>query len=214
MSFYVKSTPEVAEYFKSKYQSKYNFYVVIGGNLAGKDDVRTFIGGTTIKELKMVGVPEYKLHPKHGLVPAYYSDVFLDNAPEDWSSSESLETKQQNEKPNQKEGNENMDRKEDFPVVGEKVVIDPNLITYCSVLKDCLGREVLVIAKYKYYNIDMVSVCLDEFSGVACVRADCCLPIKTEREKEIESIADVLYASEGDYLKIAQYLYEAGLRFK
>lgn len=195
MSFYVKSTPEVANFYGFTEFNQNDIFLVCSGNM---------VGVTNEYNLKhhYRGLPEYKLHPKHGFVPACYSEDFLDSVPYSWSSTElpkKQETKQQNEKLDQKGENENMNRKENFPVVGQKVVIDPNLITYCPILKDCVGKEVIVIAKYKYYNIDTVSVCLDEFSGVACVRADCCFPVKTEQEKNIDAWVDLL--SECDTLE-------------
>lgn len=256
MSFYVKSTPEVANFYGFTEFNPDNIFLVCNDKVVGVTNE------CSLKHLYPV-LPEYKFHPKHGFVPSYYSELFLDNTPEDWSQSESLDTKQQNEKSDQKEENENMNRKENgniidaaqklvmdlvegkksnqemiydwdknrgsdkfenyvyknnshqkedsFPVVGQTVVIDPNLITSCPVLKDCLGKEVTVIAKYKYYNIDMVSVCFDEFSDVACVRADRCLPVKTEKEKEIENIL-YLICEGGTVNDIADRLYNEGYR--
>ena len=72
MAFYVWDTPEVAKFFNVGYSSKYHFYVSTDGtlNTVYKDDSRTFIGKSSIEQMKLLGIPEYKLHPTHGLIPA------------------------------------------------------------------------------------------------------------------------------------------------
>ena len=73
MSFYVWDTPEVAKHFNVSYSSKHHFYVSIDGtrNTVYKDDSRKYIGKSSIEEMMLLGgIPEYKLHPKHGLIPS------------------------------------------------------------------------------------------------------------------------------------------------
>lgn len=72
MSFYVWDTPEVSKHFNSKYYSKDHYYVVIGNHLNDgfKNDSRDYVGKALLDQLKHESIPEYKLHPAHGLIPA------------------------------------------------------------------------------------------------------------------------------------------------
>ncbi len=214
MSFYVKSTPEVAKFLKTKHDI--NKVFVVNGS---------FVSCDLIENTKHYSIPEYKLHPKHGFVPTYYNEIFLDNAPDSWSSAESpekMETKQQNEKSDQKEENENMDSKEEFPVVGQKVVIlNTENYTLTPFGEGFVGKDVTVVSKFTTPENDyalptkMVSVLIDEldgYSGVcACFRENMCYPVKTEREKEIEGLLDIVYLG-GTINEIAERLYNEGYR--
>lgn len=214
MSFYVKSTPEVAKFLKTKHDI--NKVFVVNGS---------FVSCDLIENTEHYNISEFKLHPKHGLVPVYYNEGFLNNAPESWSlpeSPEKMETKQQNEKPDQKEENENMDSKEEFPVVGQKVVIlNTENYTLTPFGEGFVGKEVTVVSKFTTPETDyalptkMVSVLIDKLDGYsrvcACFRENMCHPIKTEREKEIEGMLDIVYLG-GTINEIAERLYNEGYR--
>lgn len=215
MNFYVKSSPEVARYLKTNHED--DSVLVINDSFMFRD---------LIDNTKYYTIPEYKLHPKHGLVPTYYSDLFLENAPVGWvsppESSKKMEAKQQNEKPDQKEENENMNRKENFPVVGQKVLLlNTENYILTSFGEGFVGKEVTVVSKFTTPEVNyalptkMVSVIIDEldgYSGVcACFREDMCHPVKTEQEKEIENML-YLICGGGTVNDIADRLYNEGYR--
>ncbi|MGL5015100.1 MAG: hypothetical protein ACRC6V_12565 [Bacteroidales bacterium] len=206
MSFYVWDTPEVAKFFNVDYSSKYNFYVSIDGtrNAVYKDDSRTFIGKSSIEQMKLLGIPEYKLHPSHGLIPAN-SKLFKED-----SSKE------------QKEQQMKQQETKKFFEVGDKCVIrNPNNYEVMEeVKKYFIDKECRIVAKFKL-SIPMVVVELDvsetsDMFGVCVVlREEMCYPVKTQKEKEIEEMMAVVtevYHEDKINKDIVNLLYSAGYR--
>jgi len=84
-----------------------------------------------------------------------------------------------------------------------------------------VGKEVAVVSKFttpeNNYALPtkMVSVLIDELDGYsevcACFRENMCYPVKTEREKEIEGLLDIVYLG-GTINEIAERLYNEGYR--
>lgn len=210
MSFYVWDTPEVAKFFNVDYSSKYNFYVSIDGtrNAVYKDDSRTFIGKSSIEQMKLLGIPEYKLHPVHGLIPAN-SKLFKENI-----NKEQAEEKQMKQ-----------------PVdkvfeVGDKCVIkniENKFYVYEEATENFVDKEVTIMSKFTIpsnledSDIDMVSV-MNENGQCICFREEMCYPVKTEKEKAIEEIVNIVccqgFLSKNGTVswEIANKLYEAGYR--
>lgn len=178
MSFYVWDTPEVAKHFNVSYSSKHHFYVSIDGtrNTVYKDDSRTYMGKSSIEEMMLLGIPEYKLHPAHGLIPAN-SKLF-------------------NEDTN-KEHKEKQMKQPDKKVfeVGDKCVIrNPNNYELMEeVKKYFIDKECKIVAKFDL-SLPMVVVQLvdpensDMFGVCVVFREEMCYPVKTHKEKEIEGM--------------------------
>ena len=208
MSFYVWDTPEVAKFFNVSYSSKHHFYVSIDGtrNTVYKDDSRTYMGKSSIEEMKLLGIPEYKLHPAHGLIPAN-SKLFKEDTNKE-----------------QKEKLMNRPAKKVFEVGDKCVIRNPNNYEVMEeVKKYFIDKECKIVAKFDL-SLPMVVVQLvdpedsDMFGVCVVFREEMCYPVKTEKEKAIEEIVDIV-CSQGFPTKegtaswaIANELYKAGYR--
>lgn len=208
MSFYVWDTPEVAKLFNVGYSSKYHFYVSTDGtrNAVYKDDSRTYIGKSSIEEMMLLGIPEYKLHPAHGLIPAN-SKLFKEDTNKE-----------------QKEKLMNRPAKKVFEVGDKCVIRNPNNYEVMEeVKKYFIDKECKIVAKFDL-SLPMVVVQLvdpedsDMFGVCVVFREEMCYPVKTEKEKAIEEIVDIV-CSQGFPTKegtaswaIANELYKAGYR--
>ena len=202
MSFYVWDTPEVAKFFNVDYSSKYHFYVSINGtrNAVYKDDSRTFIGKSSIEQMKLLGIPEYKLHPDYGLIPAN-SKLFNED-----SNNEQEENKMQQQ-----------EIKKVFEV-GDKCIIKNinNYILMEEVKKYFIDKECKIVAKFEL-SIPMVVVQLvdpedpDVFGVCVVFREEMCYPVKTEKEKAIREMLYIVTQG-GTVYDIAERFYEAGYR--
>ena len=135
MSFYVWDTPEVAKLLNTEYSSKHHFYVSTDGtrNAVYKDDSRTFIGKSSIEQMNLLGIPEYKLHHSHGLIPAN-SKLF----------KEDVNKEQKEEKQMKQETNKVFE-------VGDKCVIrNPNNYEVMEeVKKYFIDKECKIVAKFE-----------------------------------------------------------------
>ena len=205
MSFYVWDTPEVANHFNVNYSSKHHFYVSIDGtlNTVYKDDSRTYIGKSSIEEMMLLGIPEYRLHPAHGLIPAN-SKLFKEDT--DKEQKEKL-MKQPVEKVFE---------------VGDKCVIrNPNNYELMEeVKKYFIDKECKIVAKFDL-SLPMVVVQLvdhedsDMFGVCVVFREEMCYPVKTEKEKAIEGMLAVItevYYEDKINKDIVNLLYKAGYR--
>lgn len=201
MSFYVCDTPEVAKHFNVSYSSKHHFYVSIDGtrNAVYKDDSRTFIGKSSIEQMKLLGIPKYKLHPVHGLIPAN-SKLFKEDTNKDY-----------------KEKLMKQPVKKVFEVEDKCVIKNPNNYEVMEeVKKYFIDKECKIVAKFKL-SIPMVVVELDtsetsDMFGVCVVfREEMCYPVKTEKEKVIEGML-YLVTQGGTVYDIAERFYEEGYR--
>lgn len=209
MSFYVWDTPEVAKFFNVSYSSKHHFYVSIDGtrNTVYKDDSRTYIGKSSIEQMKLLGIPEYKLHPAHGLIPAN-SKLFKEDT-----------NKQQKEKQMKQPVDKVFE-------VGDKCVIkniENKFYVYEEATENFVDKEVTIMSKFTIPSrvddsiIRMVSV-MNEDGQCICFREEMCHPVKTEEEKAIEEIVDIVCSQgflsiNGTVVwEIANKLYEAGYR--
>lgn len=202
MSFYVWDTPEVAKFFNVGYSSKYHFYVSINGtrNAVYKDDSRTFIGKSSIDQMKLLGIPEYELHPKYGLIPAN-SQLFKEDS-------------------NKEQKEQQMKQQEIKKVfeVGDKCIIKNinNYILMEEVKKYFIDKECKIVAKFEL-SIPMVVVQLvdpedpDMFGVCAVFREEMCHPVKTEKEKAIEEMLYIVTQG-GTVYDVAERFYEVGYR--
>lgn len=209
MAFYVWDTPEVAKHFNVSYSSKHHFYVSIDGtrNTVYKDDSRTYIGKSSIEEMMLLGIPEYKLHPKHGLIPAN-SKLFKED-----TNKEQAEEKQMKQPV-----------KKVFEV-GDKCVIkniDNKFYIYEEATENFVDKEVTIVSKFTIpsnmedSDICMVSV-MNEYGQCICFREEMCYPVKTEKEKAIDKMKEVCdYKGSWSslYQQFASDLYDAGFRFE
>lgn len=207
MSFYVWDTPEVANHFNVSYSSKHHFYVSIDGtrNTVYKDDSRTYIGKSSIEEMMLLGIPEYKLHPKHGLIPAN-SKLFKEDT--------------------NKEHKEKLVKQPVKKVfeVGDKCVIrNPNNYELMEeVKKYFIDKECKIVAKFDL-SLPMVVVQLvgpedsDMFGVCVVFREEMCYPVKTHKEKTIDKMKEVCdYKGSWSslYQQFVSDLYDAGFRFE
>lgn len=207
MSFYVWDTPEVAKFFNVGYSSKHHFYVSIDGtrNTVYKDDSRTYIGKSSIEEMMLLGIPEYKLHPKHGLIPAN-SKLF-------------------NEDTNKEHKEKQMKQpvKKIFEVGDKCIIRNPsNYELMGEVKKYFIDKECKIVAKFDL-SLPMVVVQLvdpedSDMLGVCVVfREEMCYPVKTHKEKTIDKMKEVCdYKGSWSslYQQFASDLYDAGFRFE
>lgn len=208
MTFYVWDAPEVAKFLNAEYSSKHHFYVSTDGtrNAVYKDDSRTFIGKSSIGQMELLGIPEYKLHQKHGLIPAN-SKLFKEDT--DKEQKEKL-MKQPVEKVFE---------------VGDKCVvknIDNNFYVYEEATENFVNKEVTIMSKFTIpstledSNIDMVSV-MNKDGQCICFREEMCYPVKTHKEKTIDKMKEVrgyLGTWSSLYQQFASDLYDAGFRFE
>ena len=201
MSFYVWDTPEVAKFINTEYSSKHHFYVSTDGtrNAVYKDDSRTFIGKSSIEQMKLLGIPEYKLHPSHGLIPAN-SKLFKEDVNKE-----------------QKEKLMKQPIKKVFEV-GDKCVF----YVYEEATENFVNKEVTIMSKFTIpstledSNIDMVSV-MNKDGQCICFREEMCYPVKTHKEKTIAKMKEVrgyLGNWSSLYQQFASDLYDAGFRFE
>lgn len=207
MSFYIWDTPEVAKHFNVSYSSKYHFYVSIDGtrNAVYKDDSSTYIGKSSIEGMMLLGIPEYKLHPAYGLIPAN-SKLFKEDTNKE-----------------QKEKLMKQPVKKVFEV-GDKCVIR-NQNTYElmeEVKKYFIDKECKIVAKFEL-SIPMVVVQLvvpedsDMFGVCVVFREEMCYPVKTCKERTIDKMKEVCdYKGSWSslYQQFASDLYDAGFRFE
>lgn len=205
MTFYVWDTPEVAKFLNAEYSSKHHFYVSTDGtrNTAYKDDSRTYLGKSSIEQMKLLGIPEYKLHPSHGLIPAN-SKLFKEDVNKE-----------------QKEKLMKQPIKKVFEVGDKCVIKNPNNYGVMEeVKKYFIDKECRIVAKFKL-SIPMVVVELDvsetsDMFGVCVVfREEMCYPVKTQKEKEIEEMMAVVtevYHEDKINKDIVSLLYSAGYR--
>lgn len=207
MSFYVWDTPEVANHFNVNYSSKHHFYVSIDGtrNTVYKDDSRTYIGKSSIEEMMLLGIPEYKLHPKHGLILAN-SKLFKEDTNKE-----------------HKEKQMKQPVKKVFEVGDKCVIRNPNNYEFMEeVKKYFIDKECKIVAKFDL-SLPMVVVQLvdledSDMLGVCVVfREEMCHPVKTHKEKTIDKMKEVCdYKGSWSslYQQFASDLYDAGFRFE
>lgn len=239
MSFYVKSTPEIAAYFGYIYSGR--SCVCIVSDNAEDVFVLTESDFNSEKCKRLHSLPEFYFHKELGFLPV----------------PKKMEAKQQNEKADQKEENENMNRKENgniiaaaqklvmdlvdgkksnrdmiydwdknrgsdkfenyayksktgscqekenFPVVGQRVLIKNDQDYHNSDFGESfIGLEVTVMSKFTIPSktegdINMVAVMANEITEFGkniccCFREDMCHPVKTEQEKNIDSWVELL----------------------
>lgn len=202
MSFYVWDTPEVSKHFNSKYYSVDHYYVVTGNRLDDgfKNDSRDYVGKALINQLKHEGIPEYKLHPTHGFIPAN-SKLFKEDTNKE-----------------QKEKQMKQPVKKVFEV-GDKCVIkniENKFYVYEEATENFVDKEVTIMSKFTIPSrvddsiIRMVSV-TNEDGQCICFREEMCYPVKTEKEKAIEEML-CFVTQGGTVYDIAERLYEAGYR--
>ena len=207
MSFYVWDTPEVAKFFNVSYSSKHHFYVSIDGtrNTVYKDDSRTYLGKSSIEEMKLLGIPEYKLHPAHGLIPAN-SKLFKEDTNKE-----------------HKEKQMKQPVKKVFEVGDKCVIRNPNNYELMEeVKKYFIDKECNIVAKFDL-SLPMVVVQLvvpedSDMLGVCVVfREEMCYPVKTHKEKTIDKMKEVrgyLGSWSSLYQQFSSDLYDAGFRFE
>lgn len=207
MSFYVWDTPEVAKFFNVGYSSKYHFYVSTDGtrNAVYKDDSRTFIGKSSIEQMKLLGIPEYKLHHSHGLIPAN-SKLFKEDTNKE-----------------HKEKQMKQPVKKVFEVGDKCVIRNPNNYEFMEEVKRYfIDKECKIVAKFDL-SLPMVVVQLvdledSDMLGVCVVfREEMCHPVKTHKEKTIDKMKEVCdYKGSWSslYQQFASDLYDAGFRFE
>ena len=207
MSFYVWDTPEVAKFINTEYSSKHHFYVSIDGTLnkVYKDDSRTYIGKSSIEEMMLLGIPEYKLHHKHGLIPAN-SKLFKEDTNKE-----------------HKEKQMKQPVKKVFEVGDKCVIRNPNNYELMEeVKKYFIDKECKIVAKFDL-SLPMVVVQLvdpedSDMLGVCVVfREEMCYPVKTHKEKTIDKMKEVCdYKGSWSslYQQFASDLYDAGFRFE
>lgn len=207
MSFYVWDTPEVAKFFKLTFFSHSHFYVITGDPLYDgfRNDSRDYMGKALLNQFKYEGVPEYKLHPIHGFIPAN-SKLF-------------------NEDTNKEQKEKQMKQPvEKVFEVGDKCVIrNPNNYELMEeVKKYFIDKECKIVAKIEL-SLPMVVVQLvdpenSDMLGVCVVfREEMCYPVKTHKEKTIDKMKEVCdYKGSWSslYQQFASDLYDAGFRFK
>lgn len=201
MSFYVKSTPEVANYLKTFHESNCVFVVYTAG------DNFQIIAKDLLDNVKNYCIPEYKLHPKHGLIPAN-SKLFNKD-----SNKEQEENKMQQE------------TKKVFEVGDKCVIKNVNNELYVNeeATANFVDKEVTIMSKFTIpsnledSDIDMVSV-MNENGQCACFREEMCYPAKTEKEKALEEMEHIICSvqyvppSSSIEYELAAKLYEAGYR--
>ena len=206
MSFYVWDTPEVANHFNVNYSSKHHFYVSIDGtrNTVYKEDSRTYIGKSSIEEMRLIGIPEYKLHPAHGLIPA----------------NSKLSKEDTNKEHKEKQMKQPV--KKIFEVGDKCVIRNPsNYELMEEVKKYFIDKECKIVAKFDL-SLPMVVVQLvdledSDMLGVCVVfREEMCYPIKTHKEKTIDKMKEVCDKGSWSslYQQFASDLYNAGFRFE
>ena len=207
MSFYVWDTPEVANHFNVNYSSKHHFYVSIDGtlNTVYKDDSRTYIGKSSIEEMMLLGIPEYRLHPAHGLIPAN-SKLFKEDTNKE-----------------HKEKQMKQPVKKVFEVGDKCVIRNPNNYELMEeVKKYFIDKECKIVAKFDL-SLPMVVVQLvvpedsDMFGVCVVFREEMCYPVKTHKEKTIDKMKEVrgyLGSWSSLYQQFASDLYDAGFRFE
>ena len=207
MSFYVWDTPEVANHFNVNYSSKHHFYVSIDGtrNTVYKDDSRTFIGKSSIEQFLLSRIQEYKLHPKHGLIPAN-SKLFKEDTNKE-----------------HKEKQMKQPVKKVFEVGDKCVIRNPNNYELMEeVKKYFIDKECKIVAKFDL-SLPMVVVQLvdpedSDMLGVCVVfREEMCYPFKTHKENTIDKMKEVcVYKGSWSslYQQFASDLYDAGFRFE
>lgn len=205
MSFYVWDTPEVANHFDVNYSSKHHFYVSIDGtrNTVYKDDSRTYIGKSSIEEMMLLGIPEYRLHPAHGLIPAN-SKLFKEDTNKE-----------------HKEKQMKQPVKKVFEVGDKCVIRNPNNYELMEeVKKYFIDKECKIVAKFDL-SLHMVVVQLvdpddpDMFGVCVVFREEMCYPVKTQKEKAIEEMMAVVtevYYEDKINKDIVNLLYSAGYR--
>lgn len=198
MSFYVVSTPEVADHLGFTYIDTGSFFFVSGSFVWSYN-------GKYLQDFKNKNkdIPEYKLHPKHGLIPAN-SKLF-----KEYTDKE------------QKEKLMKQPVKKVFEVGDKCVIRNPNNYEVMEeVKKYFIDKECKIIAKFDL-SIPMVVVQLvapetsDMFGVCVVFREEMCYPVKTEKEKEIEEMMAVVtevYHEDKINKDIVNLLYSAGYR--
>lgn len=195
MSFYVKSTPEVADYLKTLHKSSCVF-VVIGGFKDFQIIVKDLLDN-----VKNYCIPEYKLHPVHGFIPVD-SKLFKEDT-----------NKEQKEKQVKQR-----EIKKVFEV-GDKCTIKNvnNYILMEEVKKYFIDKECKIVAKFEL-SLPMVVVKLvdpkepDMFGVCVVFREEMCYPVKTEKDIFVENLLVDFNVSSMNNKDLAEKLYEAGYR--
>lgn len=198
MSFYVKSTPEVADHLGFTYTDTGSFFFV-------SDSFVWSYNGKYLQDFKNKNkdIPEYKLHPKHGLIPAN-SKLFKEDVNKE-----------------QKEKLMKQPIKKVFEVGDKCVIRNPNNYELMEeVKKYFIDKECKIVAKFDL-SLPMVVVQLvdpedSDMLGVCVVfREEMCYPVKTEKEKAIEGMLAVItevYYEDKINKDIVNLLYKAGYR--
>lgn len=204
MAFYVWDTPEVAKYFGQDKYCEGAVYTSADGT--GFVYHTAYLNGFT-RQLKE-SCTEYKLHPAHGLIPAN-SKLFKEDT-----------NKEHKEKQMKRQ------RTKKVFEVGDKCIIkniDNKFYVYEEATENFVDKEVKIVSKFTIpsttedSDINMVSV-MNECGQCICFREEMCYPVKTEKEKAIDEMREVV-CSQGFLSKngtvsweIAKKLYEVGYR--
>lgn len=209
MAFYVKGNKQVAEYLGLKNNTGEDIIFLVSGSVILPYHVND------LHKMEVLKIPEYKLHPVHGLIPAD-SKLFLENHADSDKSADKT-----------KEENENMKSKEIKKVfeVGDKCVIkniDNQFYIPEEITEDFVDKEVTIVSKFTIpsniedSDIPMVSV-MNENGQCTCFREELCYPIPTHKEKTLDKMKEVCsYKGSWSslYQQFASDLYDAGLRFE
>lgn len=200
MSFYVKSTPEVADHLGFTYTDTGSFFFVSGSFVWSYN-------GKYLQDFKNKNkdIPEYKLHPAHGLIPAN-SKLF-----KEYTNKE------------HKEKQMKQPVKKVFEVGDKCVIRNPNNYELMEeVKKYFIDKECKIVAKFDL-SFPMVVVQLvdpedSDMLGVCVVfREEMCYPVKTHKEKTIDKMKEVCdYKGSWSslYQQFASDLYDAGFQFE
>lgn len=211
MAFYVKSSKTVAEYLGLKNNTGEDVVFLVSGNVIIPYHVND------LHKMEVLNIPEYKLHPVHGLIPAD-SKLFLENHVHVDKSDDKIKTKEENENMNSK------DTKKVFEVGDECIIknIDNQFYIPEEITEDFVDKEVTIVAKFTIpsnledSDIRMVSV-MNENGQCTCFREELCYLIPTHKEKTLDKMKEVCQYKgswECTFKQFASDLYDAGLRFK
>lgn len=207
MAFYVKGSQQVAEYLGIKNNTGEDVIFLVSGSVILPYHVND------LNKMEVLNIPEYKLHPVHGLIPAN-SKLFLEN--HENKSTDKIKTKEENENMNSKNANKVFE-------VGDKCVIKNinNYLLMEEVKTHFINQECKIVAKFEQ-GLPMVVVTLvepkdpDLFGVCVVFREEMCHPIPTHKEKTLDKMKEVCqYKGSWSslYQQFASDLYDAGLRF-
>lgn len=204
MAFYVKSNETVAEYLGLKNNTGEDVVFLVSGSVILPYHIND------LNKMEVLNIPEYKLHPVHGLIPAD-SKLFLENHNNTHESADKIKTKEENENMNE---NKNTTLK-----VGDLTKIkNPNEYELAEDVADCVGKKVLIVAMFNYGDTDFVVVeHPTQHCGFVTIPAELCYPVPTHKEKTLDKMKEVCQYKgswECTFKQFASDLYDAGLRFQ